>query len=486
VDVRPRVTVIGGGISGLATAYFLGKLDVGTPPAVTLIETDRRLGGKIHTRSFAGRQVDTGPDSFLSRAADLRQLIADLGLTDAVVAPLARNAYVLSRGKLRPLPQGAVFGIPQHPLPLLRSGLLSPLGVVRAGADLILPRTRLPKDPSVKQLLRARFGTQVYNRLVEPLLGGVHAGRAHLLSAASAVPEIDALAKDSRSIYLSLRRRAAAAPRRTPGQPAPAALTSIDGGLGRMVDALATALADATVLTGRSATSIEWTDPGFRVGLDGGESVPTDVLVLATPAYVTARLLSDVAPGASAALHEVQHANIANVTMEYRPEAIGRPLNGSGFLVPPEEGCLLVGCTWLSAKWQHLATGDTVLIRCSVGRHGDNRWTTMDDDTLVNAVHAELAPLLQLSRGPVHANIQRWPNGLPQYTVGHADRVARVETAIGEVPGLFVTGAAYRGVGLAACVSQARKTATTVLTRLQQLTPVAPPAKGGPTQEVLP
>ena len=525
MDIRPRVAVVGGGISGLATAYLLGTRDDAVRPDVTLIEADNRLGGKILTRPFAGRPVDTGPDAFLTRAADLRQLIADLGLTSSVVGPLSRNAYVLSRGKLRPLPQGTVFGIPQRLIPLLRSGLLSPLGVMRASADLVLPRRQLPADPSVKELLQPRFGSEVYNRLVEPLLGGVHAGRAHLLSAASSVPDVDAIVRGSRSVYLGLRRRTAAGKRAaqpksnadqpkskvyqpksgpapsksqpTPSKSQPPApvLASLDGGLGRLVEELVTALTTpapgvnaATLLTGAAATLVQPIDTGFRITLANGETVDADAVVLATPAYATAELLGALAPGAAGALREIQHANVANVTLEYDPSAFREPLEGTGFLVPPEENSFLVGCTWLSTKWPYLANGQSVLIRCAVGRHGDDRWMALGDDALIKAVHDELSTVLQLAKDPQQAIIQRWPNGMPQYTIGHADRLARVDAALGDVAGLYVTGAAYRGVGLAGCVAQASRTAQAVLTRLANPA-LANPVLTNPaasTQEVLP
>jgi len=187
-----------------------------------------------------------------------------------------------------------------------------------------------------------------------------------------------------------------------------------------------------------------------------------DAVVLATPAFVTARLLADVTPDAATLLAQVLYADVATIWLAYPRSAVQRRLDGTGFLVPPEEGKLLVGCTWSSAKWPHLADDDVVLIRCMVGRHGDRRWVNMDDDTLVGRVHDELVEPMGLTAGPVHQRIQRWPQGLPQYLVGHQDRLDAVDAALRHLPGLYLTGAAYRGVGLASCVADAERTATDV------------------------
>lgn len=479
MEGRPRVAIVGGGISGLATAYYLTHPDNvtrygGPAPEVTLIEAGPRLGGKIRTRDIDGLPVDVGSDAFLTRAPDLRELIDALDLRAAVVGGAKRRSYVLSRGRLRPLPPGTVFGIPQRLVPLLRSGLLSPLGVLRAAGDLVLPRRELTADPSVQELLQPRFGSQVYNRLIDPLLGGVHAGRAHLLSANSAVPDIAAIARRSHSIYLALRRRAAA------GGTAPQAgpvLAGLDGGLVRLVAALSGALTTqpypVMISTDATARTVERAPSGYRIVMADGPPVTADAVVLATPAFVTARLLDQLLPAAASVLDEVPYADVASIVAEYSPAAVGRKLDGTGYLVPPEEGLLTVGCTWLSAKWPYLADGRTVLIRCAVGRHDDARWTALDDTSLIEAVHQELAPVLRLSERPLRATVQRWPGGLPQYTVGHGDRLTRIDTAVASCTDLYLTGAAYRGVGLAGCVAQARQTAGAVIAGLSRTIPVS-------------
>jgi protoporphyrinogen/coproporphyrinogen III oxidase len=497
VIAQRRVAVIGGGVSGLATAYHLtagsrrspSAVDRGTElpgsggtgpevigseervPEVIVLEADRRLGGKVATEQVAGLPVDTGPDAVLVRAPVADRTLTELGLDPLRRAPAGTGAFVWARGRLRPLPVGSVFGVPDRLWPLLRSGLVGPVGFVRAGADLVLPRPARPDDdPTIEQLLRPRFGRQVFENLIEPMLGGVHAGRASRLSARSAVPEVMALAAGRRSLYLALRNRRSAA---TAGSGGPA-LVSLDGGLERLIDALSTAVLaapGARVLTGVRVTSVQRSGHGYLVLADGIPPLAVDDVVIATPAWEAARLLGPLAPAAAEAAGAIPHAGVATVTFGYPPEAVGRPLVGTGFLVPPAQHRLLVGCSWLTAKWPQLRSDRVVLLRCMVGRDGDQAWADLDDAELAAAVRSELAASMGVHGEPVAVHIRRMPRAMPQYTVGHADRLAAIAAALVGLPGVQLTGAGYRGVGIAGCLSQAEAAAAAVLNRsLEQVT----------------
>jgi len=455
---RPRVVIVGGGISGMATAHYLHRR-LGERVQLTVVEGGPRLGGKVATEPFGGHLVDTGPDALLVRVPAMAALLEDLGLGDQLVAPAALGAHVWSRGQLRRLPTGALFGVPDRLLPLLRSRLLSPAGLARAALDLVLPRRRtVARDPSIADLVAPRLGSQVFDRLVEPLLGGVHAGRANELSARSTVPDIAALARKNRSLYLGLRRLRRHAPPASGGP----VLVTLAGGLVRLVEALETRLEDENLRVDSTASLVARVDDGYRVDLVGGQSIVADAVVLATPAFVTSRLLADLSPAAATVLAEVPYVDVATIWLAYPRSAVGRPLDGTGFLVPPEEGKLLVGCTWSSAKWPHLADDTLVLIRCMVGRRGDSRWLSMDDDALVRRVHDELVEAMGLTADPVDQSIQRWPQAMPQYVVGHQDRLDALDAAMLHLPGLYLTGAAYRGVGIASCVADAERIAAAV------------------------
>jgi oxygen-dependent protoporphyrinogen oxidase len=460
----PKVVIVGGGISGLATAHYIHSL-VGAGTRLTLLESGSRLGGKVANQQFSGHLVDTGPDAVLVRVPAMAALLENLGLNGQIVAPASLGAHVWSRGKLRRLPTGTLFGIPDRLLPLMKSGLMTPPGLARAAMDLVLPRRRpSAPDPSIADIVTPRLGSQVFNRLVEPLLGGVHAGRAAELSAHSTVPDIERLASKNRSLYLGLRKMRRHAP---PATGAPA-LVTLTGGLGLLVETLVRELTGDDVRLKTEVRLISRAGTGYRVDLVDGQSVEADAVVLATPAYAAAELLAELVPDAATVLAEIPYVDVATIWLSYPRSAMGRPLDGTGFLVPPEEGKLMVGCTWSSAKWPHLADDELVLIRCMVGRRGDRRWLDMDDQTLVDRVHDELVEAMGLSAIPLHQSIKRWPQAMPQYLVGHQERLTALDDAIRDLPGLHLTGAAYRGVGLASCVADAKRTAQDVAQEISQ------------------
>ncbi len=447
--------IVGAGISGLATAHYLQQRGC----AVTVLEMSRHIGGKIRTADVLGLAVDTGPDAFLARGADLHQLIDDLGLTSEIVEPQTSGSYIWSRGRLRRLPPGMAFGLPERLWPLLRSGLLSPTGVARAGLDVVLPTTRLGADPSIADLVRPRFGTDVYRRLVEPLLGGVHAGDPARLSARSTAPEVYALAHGHRSVYLSLRRRRAAAPRPS-GRPA-APLVTVNGGLGRLVEALTASLGESVVHTGVGVEGLTSRGDGWRLDTNKG-TLDADAVVLAIPAYGAADLLRPWSAELAATLDAIRYVDVANATLAYPRHEVPDLPPGTGFLVPPVEGEFIVGCTWLTNKWPYLRNDDLVLIKCMVGRDGDTRWLHYSDDQIIEGAREGLSRILGIQADPIASHVRRWPQAMPQYTVGHSERLAAIDRHLAGLPGLYVTGAAYRGAGLAACTTQAAATARAI------------------------
>ncbi len=459
--------VVGGGVSGLATAAWLVE-GLGADASVVVLESTERAGGKVFTQTVGGLPVDTGPDAFLSRAPELKALIAHLGLSGAVQGPAASGAYVWSRGHLRTLPAGGFFGIPDRVMPLVRSRLLSPAGMLRAGVDFVRLRTPLPDDPSVGEVVRPRLGGEVFDRLVEPLLGGVHAGSADLLSATSTVPEVVAMARSGRSLVLTMRKRRRTMAKAAPAQAGPPAppLVSLSGGMERLVDALVASIGPQRVRTGAPVTALAPTEGGWRVET-GAECFLAREVVLAVPAYVAADLVGGWSPAAAEELRAIPYVDVANVTLALRRSDLHDvSLVGTGFLVPPVEGELLVGCTWLTSKWPHLVNDDVVLLRSLVGRAGDRRWVDLDDEALVAAVREALGRAMGLRAEPIDVLVQRWPAAMPQYVVGHAARLGRLDAALAPHPGLTLSGAAYRGAGLAGCVAQARRTADSVLATL--------------------
>ncbi len=452
----PQVAIIGGGITGLSAASFLRHAGTGVRPRVTLVEADQRLGGKIRTDLLGGMPVEAGPDGFLARTPEAADLCRSLGLDQELIAPAPGPAYLWSRNRLRPIPPGLIMGLPARLGPLLRSGILSPTGILRAGLDLVLPGQALAVDVSVGDLVRSRFGKEVLERLVDPLLGGIYAGRAEELSLLATTPELAALARRHRSLLLALRSSRSAA------ATAPAAPTflTLASGLQRLVERLRRDLDGADARTGVSATRLTTTPGGaYRIELAGGGAVEADAVILAVPAFAAADLVRAESPVAACELGAIEYASVAVVTLAYPSEALPAPLAGTGFLVPRYESLLLVGCTWLSAKWPHLASSRLTLLRCAVGRAGDERWRELDDEALVARVHADLVRTMGLRRAPLEARVTRWEKAIPQYTVGHLDRLRRIEGALSHLPGVMLAGSAYRGVGVTSCVAQAKAAA---------------------------
>lgn len=437
--------IVGGGITGLTAAYYLRQAGAD----VTILEAGPHLGGKITTTHVAGLPVDVGPDAFLSRSADISALVSELDLD--VVAP-SSGSYIWSRGKLRPIPPGMAFGLPDRLIPLLRSGLLAPHEVARAGLDFVLPATRTPEDPSIADLVEPRFGNGVYRRLVEPLLGGVHAGDPAQLSARSTAPEVYAIAAGHRSVYASLRKRRAVTPPPSGRRKAP--LVSLDGGLSNLTEALVASIGPERISTGTPVMSLS---PGWTVETEH-DTLHADRLVLAIPAHRAAGLL-DINPELAGLLRSIPFVDVANATLAFRRQDLPSLPPGTGFLVPPVEGRFIVGCSWLTNKWPYLANDDTALIKCMVGRAGDRRWLEMTDAQIVEGVRQDLSDMLGVDAEPFETKVQRWPQAMPQYTVGHSARVASIRELAQDFDGLHLAGASYGGSGLAACVTQGRQVA---------------------------
>jgi oxygen-dependent protoporphyrinogen oxidase len=440
--------VIGGGISGLAAAWFLVR-GGGT---VTVLERSDRAGGCIRTLPFAGLPIEAGPDAFVARSPAGVGLASAMGLAGELVAPATSAAYVWSRGRLRPLPEGIVLGVPTDVVSLARSGVVSPAGVARAALDAVLPTTRHNgADTAVGALVRSRMGPEVNERLVDPLLGGINAGHTDHLSLTVAAPQL-AIAARHRSLMAGARSVRASA------SDGPVFLT-VRGGLGRLVDALVEAVKevpDSTVRFSTPAIAITRAGHGWRVTTERGDHVDADAVVVAVPATPAAALLGLVSPTAAAELTAMTAASVVLVTLAYPRAALEAAPRGSGFLVPRVEGRLMTACSWVSWKWPHLAPQDATIVRVSSGRAGDTRALELDDDRLVARLHGELVEAVGARALPTDARVHRWVDAFPQFEVGHLERVGRIETALAaEAPGVLVAGAPYRGVGIPTCIAGA-------------------------------
>ncbi|WP_204043533.1 protoporphyrinogen oxidase [Acrocarpospora phusangensis] len=457
-----HVVIVGAGIAGLAAAWFL-RSEGGPRLRITVLEGGSRIGGKLHASEVAGVLIDAGAESMLARRPEGRELVASIGLADRLVDPGTTRSSILSRGELRPMPAGQVMGVPSDLDALAASGILSADGLARVPMDRVLPATPLDADVSVAEYVTARMGEEIVDRLVEPLLGGVYAGRADRLSLDATMPAIAAAARKERSLLRAAEDLVAAAPKN-----AGPVFTTLDGGLGGLPPALAEA-SGAQVRTGVMVRGLRRAPAGWRLvtGPTRDEAVvEADAVVLAVPAAPAARLLSHDVPAAAAELARIEYASMAIITLAYARDAAPSLPGGSGYLVPPVEGRAVKAVTFSTSKWPYLAEAGVVLVRCSIGRVGEERLLQRDDAELVALATAELAETAGLRGVPIDSRVSRWGGGLPQYHVGHLDRVARVFAAVAEQPGLAVCGAAYDGLGVPATVGTARRAASRILEHL--------------------
>ena len=441
----PRhVVVVGGGIAGLAAALELRR-QAPAEVSITVLEAAPRLGGKLRTADVEGVAVEEGAEAFLVRRPEARRLAESVGLAGELVGPATLAASLWSRGRLRPLPARTVLGVPTQ----LRTlpGVISGYGLGRAALDRVLPRTPPGDDVSVGRYVAARLGREVVDRLVDPLLGGVYAGRADQLSMAVTVPDLMRTVRRERSL-MAAARAAIRPPTEGP------VFATLAGGLSRLVAAVAVA-AGADCRTGTTVRELRRTATGWQLVL-GSARDPTlldaDAVVLAVPAAPAARLLAGAAPNAALELAGLDYASVASITLIYRQPV---PAAGSGALVPAVEGRLVKAATFLSAKWPHLrpaVTGGLTVVRASVGRYGDPADLQRDDADLIRAAAADLTAMTGAGE-PIAGRVTRWGGALPQYPVGHLDRAARIRAAVGLQPGLAICGAAYDGVGIPACIA---------------------------------
>lgn len=455
--------VVGGGIAGLCAAFFL--IRQGDPPVqVTLLESSQLFGGKLRAGVVAGLPVDVGAESLLLRRPEGKALLMDVGLADELVTAATTSAAIWSRGHLRPIPSATVLGVPADVSALAATGLLNVRELARVPLDFWLPRTRFDGDISVGHYVGARVGRAVVDRLVEPLLGGVYAGHADLLSLEATLPRLAEHARGERSLLA-----AAAAARSGSGQEAPL-FGSLRGGLSRLADAVATAAADhgVTLHKGVTVRDVRRTPNGWQVSVGptrAPQLVAADAVILATPPHVSAKLLAGVVPGAAADLAQIPSASTAIVTLAFHADAAAALRRGSGFLVPPVDGRLIKAATFTTTKWSWYdkSSPGTAIVRASIGRHNEEIDLQRDDEDLVEGAHADLAEALGLDATPIDAAVTRWGGALPQYHVGHRARVERVRTAVAAAGGLALCGAAFDGVGIPACIATAERAATEVL-----------------------
>ena len=446
---------MGGGIAGLAAARRLEAL---APEAeVVVVESSSMLGGKVRTERVGGFVIEAAPDSFLSRKERGVGLCEELRLGAELIGrrPENHRTYVRRGAELHPLPEGLTGMIPTNLDALERSALLSEEGRARFSDEPNAPVAPGDEDESVAAFVTRRFGPEAYEALVEPLMTGIYGGDGEQLSLRATFPQLRALELEHGSLLRAL-----------PAQPAPAErppFVSLREGMDVLVTALVSRLERASVVR-ETATTLRRTADGYEVALGEGEQLRADGVVLATPAFVNAGLLDKLDPELAEAHVSIPYSSSVVVTLAFSTDSV-TPLGGYGYVIPRAEGGDVLACTWSSQKWEGRAPEGSALARVYAGRFGRRDLTDETDDELVALARSELAPF-DVRAEPTLTRVQRWPLGMPQYVLGHPERVERIEALSAEHSGLALAGAAYRGVGIPDCIASGEAAAESVVQAL--------------------
>jgi oxygen-dependent protoporphyrinogen oxidase len=477
----PQIVIIGGGITGLSTAFYLQQAyAAGVPLRFTLVERDTRFGGKLVTDTFGQFVVEGGPDSIITQKPWGVQLARDLGLADQLIGTneLPRKVAFLSHGRPRPMPDGMTLIVPTKLGPFLRSPLLSPLGKLRMLLDLVIPARQGDADETLADFIRRRFGEEALIKLAEPLLAGIHNSESERQSLLATFPRLREIELQYGSLIRGMRasRRKIEDDRRKTIDDSSAshpssivhqsAFVTLKGGMGALADALVRAL-DGRLIGGLGVAALDYEPAAarpYRVRLEDGEVLHADAVVLTAPSFDAADLVESFQPALAAGLRRIRYVTTGTLSLAYAKSAVGAPLDGYGLVIPRTERRRINAVTISSSKFAHRAPDDAVLLRVFVGGSRNPAVVELDDGPLLELARTELRDILGIRAEPLWSRIYRWPRSNPQYDVGHLAHIDALEALC--PAGLYLAGSAYRGVGIPDCSRQGRDTAAKVLAAL--------------------
>jgi oxygen-dependent protoporphyrinogen oxidase len=470
-----HIAVIGGGIAGLSAAYTLQNeaASANLAVSITLVDAGEKLGGKIVTEQVGEFTIEGGPDCFIRQKPWAAELAHSLGIQADLMGTNdhQRKVYVLDRGRLTSLPDGVMLIIPTRIMPFVLSPLISWPGKIRMGLDWFISRRAEPGDETVANFVRRRLGREALEKIAEPLLSGIHVSDPEKQSLLATFPRFRAIEEKHGSLIRGmLAERKAAQARQTTGAKPGSIFMTFKQGVSQLIQALEAALTGCRILKQTRAVSVTRAGNGqYLVELSSGETLSSDAVILATPAFISADLLAGLAPQTAGLLRAIDYVSTATISLAFRKQDIQKPFMGFGFVIPGKEKRQISACTWTSYKFDHRAPQDHLLLRCFVGGPGKEDMVELDDAAMVEIARAELAQILGLRAEPVLTRIYRWRKANPQYNLGHLEHVRSIfETCAGEAPGIRLTGSAYEGVGIPDCVNQGKKAAQQVIQFLQK------------------
>ncbi|XXM73973.1 protoporphyrinogen oxidase [Lysinibacillus sphaericus] len=450
-----KVVVIGGGITGLTAAYYLQKeiKEKDLPIQLTLAEGSHRMGGKIQTLIKDGYVIERGPDSFVPRKAGPLNLAKEIGIDDKLVSSTWGKSYVIAGGELYPMPGGSIIGIPTQIAPFITTNLFSITGKMRAAADFILPRSAAADDQSLGRFFRRRMGDEVVDNLIEPLLTGIYAGDIDQMSLMSTFPEMHQIEQKHRSLIAGIKKAAA----QTAGDQKNGRFMTFTNGLQTLVDGLEEALEPGTVQKGMKVSRInKEEDRGYTIQFTNGNILDADSIVITAPHHS----LQSMLPSCSFLdyLKEMPATSVATVAMGFDQSAIKKNIDGNEFIVSRNSDYSITACTWTHKKWPHSAPDGKMLIRVYLGKSGDETIVDLSDDQIEQIVFEDLEKIVDLDGRPEFTVVTRYKDSMPQYTVGHKKRTEDLYRKLDEwLPGVFIAGSSYEGLGIPECIEQGEK-----------------------------
>jgi protoporphyrinogen/coproporphyrinogen III oxidase len=463
---KKTVVIIGGGITGITTAYYLQKeiKENGLAIECKLVEATHRLGGKIQTVVKDGFVIERGPDSFLARKLSASRLVNEVGLSDQLVHNATGKSYILVKGKLYPMPGGSVMGIPTQIGPFVTTGLFSPIGKLRAAADFILPPTKAEGDISLGQFFRRRLGDEVVENLVEPLLSGIYAGDIDQLSLMATFPQFFHVEQKHGSLILGMKQ---STPKPKQRHTSPKGIfQTLKTGLQSLVEEIENRLEPGSVLKGLRVEKIEKKEFDYELTLSNSEIMRADAIVVATPHQAVPAMFSQYE--FFAPFNHMPATSVATVALAFPEAAIQHDIDGTGFVVSRNSDYTITACTWTHKKWPHTAPKGKVLLRCYVGRAGDEAIVEQADDEIVKVVMDDLNKIMNITASPEFSIVTRWKQAMPQYVVGHKERLEKIKEKMTEqLPGVFLAGSSYEGLGIPDCIDQGEEAVKKVLHYLQ-------------------